>query len=410
MNTQGEFWSDTGPTPEDGTMCGRLLPTPYATMETKYSLKGNTHRAQNISAMARRGELTSSVAGSPAKTYRMLASEQELTGSDLVFGGNLPESSEQSDRDMYLSKTYLPSHLDSTSSNSQLINAYAAGLFDGEGCLTIPEAKNKTASTYTVRIDVGMSSKAIEIMNWLVTNFGGKLRQTRKATDKWDEAMGWSLFGKKAVKFMEAIHPLVILKREQVRLGLLVAEIQAEGWTTENRERCRKIRLRVKELNRKGPQEEHGEGWFARLAAGTWVTKQQDMFADLGLEEYSKTLPRSGSMRNGKLYPQQPVERRISGSGCSLLPTPGAAKSNNDVGLACSGDGRTKPNKLGWAVAMLPTPRSRMTGAASDNRLNDKERNLEKAVSEMGNRGQLNPVFVEYLMNFPKNWTEVVDE
>jgi hypothetical protein len=40
-----------------------------------------------------------------------------------------------------------------------------------------------------------------------------------------------------------------------------------------------------------------------------------------------------------------------------MLPTPNAAKASYDMALDRSGDGRTKPNKLGWAVAMLPTPR-----------------------------------------------------
>ena len=40
-----------------------------------------------------------------------------------------------------------------------------------------------------------------------------------------------------------------------------------------------------------------------------------------------------------------------------MYPTPNAAKAGNDLTLTCSGDGRERPNKLGWAVAaMLPTP------------------------------------------------------
>lgn len=48
----------------------------------------------------------------------------------------------------------------------------------------------------------------------------------------------------------------------------------------------------------------------------------------------------------------------------ALLPTPNAAKAGNDLTLTCSGDGRTTPNKLGWAVAvkMLPTPRAARAG------------------------------------------------
>lgn len=42
----------------------------------------------------------------------------------------------------------------------------------------------------------------------------------------------------------------------------------------------------------------------------------------------------------------------------SQWPTPGAAKANNDAGLMKSGDGREKPNKLGWAAGSWPTPMS----------------------------------------------------
>ena len=46
-----------------------------------------------------------------------------------------------------------------------------------------------------------------------------------------------------------------------------------------------------------------------------------------------------------------------------LLPTPNAAKAANDLTLTKSGDGRDSPNKLGWAEALLPTPRSASASA-----------------------------------------------
>ncbi len=45
-------------------------------------------------------------------------------------------------------------------------------------------------------------------------------------------------------------------------------------------------------------------------------------------------------------------------SAVQMFPTPNAAPLTNELTLTCSGDGREKPNKLGWAVAneMLPPP------------------------------------------------------
>jgi hypothetical protein len=50
-------------------------------------------------------------------------------------------------------------------------------------------------------------------------------------------------------------------------------------------------------------------------------------------------------------------------------PTVNALPASNDVNLTCSGDGRTKPNKLGWAVAQQhgqAAPANWATPAAND--------------------------------------------
>jgi hypothetical protein len=62
----------------------------------------------------------------------------------------------------------------------------------------------------------------------------------------------------------------------------------------------------------------------------------------------------------------------------AMWPTPNAGKAANEMNLRCSGDGRTKPNKLGWAVAKADSV-------------------------PIG--GQLNPTWVEWLMGFPAEWT-----
>lgn len=50
----------------------------------------------------------------------------------------------------------------------------------------------------------------------------------------------------------------------------------------------------------------------------------------------------------------------------ALIPTPNASNAGNDTTLTCSGDGRRRPNKLGWWVSerLLPTPRA----SANENR------------------------------------------
>ena len=76
---------------------------------------------------------------------------------------------------------------------------------------------------------------------------------------------------------------------------------------------------------------------------------------------------------------QHPDKRKAGGHGPTLadevehlLPTPTSAKAGSDMGLMCSGDGRDKPNKLGWAIALLPTPVAQPSGNTPQDHLRKK--------------------------------------
>ncbi len=94
----------------------------------------------------------------------------------------------------------------------------------------------------------------------------------------------------------------------------------------------------------------------------------------------------------------------------SMLPTPNAANAGNDLTLTCSGDGRTTPNKLGWAVAqMLPTPRSRDHHAESEQAAFNREgvwgTSLPSAGREPGLK--LNPAWVSRMMGLPDGYLDL---
>lgn len=72
--------------------------------------------------------------------------------------------------------------------------------------------------------------------------------------------------------------------------------------------------------------------------------------------------------------------RDAQGKVPAMWPTPNAGNAPNSVALRCSGDGREKPNKLGWAVA-------------------------EAEQDKVATGGQLNPTWGEWLMGFPLGWT-----
>ena len=121
-----------------------------------------------------------------------------------------------------------------------------------------------------------------------------------------------------------------------------------------------------------------------------------------------------------------------------MWPTPNSCTASMDTTLKKSGDGRAKPNKLGWTVAMFPTP-TRFDAECGDlkgKEYNGKSRHAMKLIqaakllptpiaSDWKNRGcrdyrknrehqlqtevggQLNPTWVEWLMGFPLGWTDL---
>lgn len=255
---------------------------------------------------------------------------------------------------------------------TRMTDAYAAGLVDGEGCIGIaPSGK-----AYTARVDVGMTKKASALLYDLQTEYGGTVRFARAATKEWEEALTWTLCGQAAANFLDRILPHLRLKPEQARIALLVQQIRSEQpqtptgrarWTETGIKRCSVLKTRIHELNRKGPTPAVGpERPIARLVAGQWVTDQTDLLSDLGFQQFSGTLPPSGSMRTGLLYERPTSAPPTNAHACSSSPgLPGALLKTPTAQLAVNG-GSQHPDKRkagghGPTLAdevehLLPTP------------------------------------------------------
>lgn len=108
----------------------------------------------------------------------------------------------------------------------------------------------------------------------------------------------------------------------------------------------------------------------------SWLEMMDD-----GLDEFSLTWPRSGSMRNGIAYQLQPLARPIEGTESGLLPTPAARD---------------------WKGAVKPETMAKKGRNPSTNSLPD-------AIEHRGEDGRLNPQFVEWLMGYPIDHTELKD-
>ncbi len=98
--------------------------------------------------------------------------------------------------------------------------AYFAGIFDGEGCVTIKKVQKKTTAgntsrSHSLQVDIGNTNE------WLCRQFafafGGSVH-SQKSTGK--RVWRWQVAARKAGAFLEAILPYMRIKRPQVEIAL----------------------------------------------------------------------------------------------------------------------------------------------------------------------------------------------
>lgn len=100
-----------------------------------------------------------------------------------------------------------------------VVLAYAAGFFDGEGCVLIAKPYNKKSNRRYHRLDVDIAQKDPRPLFWLHAHFGGRIGKAPSQLRK--GAMHWILHDQAAGNFLEAIRPYLVLKGEQADIALL---------------------------------------------------------------------------------------------------------------------------------------------------------------------------------------------
>lgn len=285
--------------------------------------------------------------------------------------------------------------------------AYVAGLLDGEGCITINGHPDKVTSA-AILVEVGMTKPALPILHQLESQFGGRVRPLRAATDRWAEAWQWTILGEPAAEMLEQVAPMLQLKVEQARAVLQFQRLrcsqrtglrpkQRAEWTQEALEDGRTFIQRIRELNRKGPDAPASPGQpIARRVAGQWVTDQASLFAASGWEPFSGPWPKSGMTHGGAVYElPTSVPATDASASSSLLPTPAAQEPGGTVEQyherLRKADGREATfTPLSMLVqTLLPTPAARLgdrwgmpNEATARRRLEvEGRRNLEDAIA-----------------------------
>ena len=97
--------------------------------------------------------------------------------------------------------------------------AYAAGLFDGEGCVHIQRKKSATRSHYELFAAINMTDP--RAVRQLHATFGGHFKSRRPTLRSTHRPLhGWTITTQKAADFLTAILPYLIVKKEEVEVAL----------------------------------------------------------------------------------------------------------------------------------------------------------------------------------------------
>lgn len=107
-------------------------------------------------------------------------------------------------------------HPDSTLQPTDL--AYVAGLFDGEGCISVRLRNDKAKRSHKLVISVTNTNR--EVLGWLHSHFQGTIGKCTSSKTTRTQCYQWYIGSRKAQVFLRAILPYLHIKREQAMLAI----------------------------------------------------------------------------------------------------------------------------------------------------------------------------------------------
>jgi hypothetical protein len=98
--------------------------------------------------------------------------------------------------------------------------AYAAGIFDGEGCVCIKEVKQHKSHKPTYSLSVHITNTNEDVINWLLINFDGSKHTKIPKQENRRKYFRWNCQSKHAANFLTEILPYIKIKNPQVEIAL----------------------------------------------------------------------------------------------------------------------------------------------------------------------------------------------
>ena len=98
--------------------------------------------------------------------------------------------------------------------------AYAAGIFDGEGSLTL----TRVHVARWPSPQVAVASNDREVLEWLRSRFGGSVASKAPRAATHSISFDWKLTDRRALKFLQVVRPFLVIQRKWVRVDLLLSD------------------------------------------------------------------------------------------------------------------------------------------------------------------------------------------
>jgi len=132
--------------------------------------------------------------------------------------------------------------------------AWAAGIIDGEGCISLHIVKSSRASCFVLRVSVANTS--VLMLSHLREIFGcGTTVLQQRAAAHHKPRWNWQVCSKQAETVLRQVEPYLVNKREEARVGLLSRELmQKHGRNGENPHREQLAWLKTQLSTLKGHQ------------------------------------------------------------------------------------------------------------------------------------------------------------
>jgi hypothetical protein len=126
---------------------------------------------------------------------------------------------------------------------------YAAGFFDGEGCINASVCRT---SSFIRTLVVNTN---LEILEEFQQRWGGDINLNKKGKEHWKQAYTWRLSYAAALQFLKDIYPYLVVKKQQAEAAFIFFESspgKGKQHTEESRIAAETAIQRIKQLNKKG--------------------------------------------------------------------------------------------------------------------------------------------------------------